>query len=140
LRLAECADDSGSVLMLGVDGIVQAAHVSSGDFSGEIGEGGAKLGKPRKCGLADDGNGVVRRKIVKVVGEWDETQRVNEAVCGVARNDVHLMIEKGAVEQAEVHDAGRRGEVERVALAPAAEAVGALEEFKADADAPFRGE
>jgi hypothetical protein len=140
LRLAECADDSGSVLMLDVDGIVQAAHVSSGDFSGEIGEGGAKLRKPRKCGLADDGNGVVGREIVKVVNEWGETERVNESVCGVARNDVDLMIEKGAVEQAEVHDAGRSSEAERVAIAPAAEAVGALEEFIADADAPFGGE
>ena len=35
---------------------------------------------------------------------------------------------------------GLRGEVESVALAPAAEAVGAFEKFVADADAPLRGD
>ena len=134
------AYDGYRVLVLGIDGIIQMAHVGSGDFAGEIGEGHTELGKPRERGLADDGDSIVGRKIVKVVDERNETESVNEAVGGIAGDDVHLMIEEGAVNEAEVHDAGRRGEAERVAIAPAAEAVGALEEFIADADVPFGSE
>ena len=125
-------------MVLGVDGIVQAAHVGGGKFSGEIGQGRPNLGKPRESGLANDGDSVVGRKIVKVVDERDEAERVNEAVGGIPGNDVHLMVEKGAVDEAEIHDAGRRREAKRVAIAPAAEAVGALEEFVADTDMPLR--
>ncbi len=46
------------------------------------------------------------------------------------------MIDEGAVDQPEVHDAGRLGEAEAVTFAEAGEAVGALEEFVADAGAP----
>ncbi len=137
VRGTELADDGRSILLERIDGVIQAAHVGGGKFSCQIGEGGAELGKSRKSGLANDGDGVVRREIVKVIGERNKAERINEAVSGVAGDDVHLMVEEGAVEEAEVHDAGRSGEAERVAIAPAAEAVGALEEFIADADVPF---
>jgi hypothetical protein len=136
----ELADDGGSVLMLGVDGVVQAAHVGGGKFSRKIGECAAELRKPRESGLTDDGGSVVGRKIVEVVDKRNEAERVNEAVGGVAGDNVHLMVEEGAVNEPEIHDVGRRREAERVAITPAAEAVGALEEFIADADAPFRSE
>src|ERR1700687_196163 len=45
--------------------------------------------------------------------------------------------EGSAIKQAEVHDAGRRGEMQSVEPAPAAEAVGALEEFVAEAGVHF---
>src|SRR6266853_5646553 len=47
------------------------------------------------------------------------------------------MVDEGTVDEAEIHHLGRFGEMEIVAIAPAAEAVGALEEFVADAGAPF---
>jgi len=133
-------DDGGSVLVEGVDGIVQAAHVGGGKFSREIGKSRAELGKSSESGLANDGDGVVGRKIVEVVNERDKAERVNEAVGGVASDYVHLVVEEGAVEEAEVHDARRSNKAEGVAIAPAAEAVGALKEFIADADAPFGSE
>ena len=123
-------------MMEGVERIIQAAHVGGGNFPGEIGEGGAKLRKPRESGLPNDGDGIVGRKIVEVVGERNETQRINEAVGGVAGDDVHLMVEEGAINKAEVHDARRSRESKSVAIAPAAEAVGAFEKLIADADAP----
>src|SRR5882762_7058998 len=113
--LAEGADDYGGVLMLGVDGEVEASDVGGGEFAGEIGEGGAKLGESGERGLADDGDGVVWREVMAIVFE-------------------------GAVDEAEIHHFGRFGEMEIVAIAPAAEAVGALEEFVADAGAPFGGD
>ena len=135
--LAEGADDGGGVLVLGVDCVVEAADVGSGEFAGEIGEGGAELGKLGERGLADDGDGVVGRKVVAVVFEGDEAEGVDEAVGGVAGDDVHLMIHERTVDEPEVHHFGRLGEMEIVAVAPAAEAVGALEEFIADAGTPF---
>lgn len=110
--------------------------VGGGEFAGEIGEGGAKLGKLRESGLTDDGDGVVRREIVEVVFEGDEAEGIDEAVGGVAGDDVDLMGNESAVDQAEVHDVRLIGEMEMVAGAPAGEAVGALEEFVADANAP----
>src|SRR5216684_7388990 len=78
--LAEGADDGGGVLLLGVDGVVEAADIGGGEFAGEIGEGGAELGESRESGLADDGDSVVGREVVAVVFEGDETKRVDEPV------------------------------------------------------------
>jgi len=134
---AEGADDRGDVLMQGVDGVVETAHICGSELTGEIGEYGTELGESRESGLADDGDGVVGREVVSVVFEGDEAEGVDETVGGVAGDDVDLMIDEGAVDQAEVHDFGRFGEAEIVAIGPAAEAVGALEEFVADAGAPL---
>jgi hypothetical protein len=138
--LAELPDDGGGVLMLGVDGVVEAADVGGGEFAGEIGERGAELGESRERGLADDGDGVVGRKVVAVVFEGDESKRVDEAVRRIAGDDVDLMIDESAVDEAEVHDFGRFGKTEIVAIAQRAEAVGAFEEFVANAGAPLRGD
>jgi hypothetical protein len=124
--LAEGADDYGGVLMLGVDGEVEASDVGGGEFAGEIGEGGAKLGESGERGLADDGDGVVWREVMAIVFEGDEAEGVNEAVGGVAGNDVDLTIDEGAVDEAEIHHFGRFGEMKIVAAGEAAEAVGAL--------------
>jgi hypothetical protein len=64
---------------------------------------------------------------------------VDEAVGGIAGDDVDLFVDEGAIDQAEVHDAGRGGEMQAVELAPAAETVGPLEEFVAEAGAHFGG-
>ena len=89
----EGAHDGGDVLVLGVDGIVKTTHVRGGEFASEIGEGGAELRELREGRLADDGNSVVRREIVAVVFEGDEAEGINEAVGGVAGDDVNLMID-----------------------------------------------
>src|SRR6267143_7207343 len=123
--------------MLGVHRVVEVANVSGGELTSEVGEGGTKLGKSRESGLADDRDGVVGRKVVAVVFEGYESEGIDEAICGVARDDVNLMIDESAVDEAEVHDFGRFGEMEIVAAAPAGEAVGTLEKFVADSDAPF---
>jgi hypothetical protein len=67
----EGTNDGGDVALFDVDLRVEAAHVDSGEFSGEIGEGGAKLREFGKRRLAHDGNGVVRREVVEVVFERD---------------------------------------------------------------------
>jgi len=126
--------------VLGIDGVIKAAHVCGGELASEIRKGGAELREFLESGAANDGNGVVGREIVAVVFEGDEAEGVDEAVGGIAGNDVDLMIDEGAVDEAEVHDARLPGEVEGVAVAPAVETVGTLEEFVADADAPFGAE
>jgi len=126
--------------LIGVDLSVEAAHIGGGEFVVEIGEGGAELGEFFEGVMADDGDGVVGREIVAIVFEGDEMEGVDQAVGGIAGDDVDLMIDEGAVKEAEVHDIGRSGEAEIVAGAPAGEAVGALEEFVADAGAPLGGD
>src|SRR5580693_8746434 len=137
MRGAEGTYDSGDVLMLGIDGVVEAAHVGGGELAGEIGEGRAELRKLLEGGLANDRDGVVGREIVAVTFECDEAEEIDKAVGGVSGDDVYLMIDESAVDEAEVHDFGSFGEAKIVAVAPATEAVGALEKFIADADAPF---
>jgi hypothetical protein len=138
--LAEGADDDGGVLMLGVDGAVEAADVGGGEFSGKIGQRGAELRKLREGGLANDGDGIVGREVVAVIGESYQAESIDEAVSGVAGDDINLVIEEGTVDEAEVHDFGRFGEAQAVTFAEAGKTVGALEEFVADAGAPFGNE
>ena len=78
--MAEGADNSGGVVLLRVDGVIKAADVRGGKFTGKIGQRGAELRKLRERGLADNRNSIVRRKIVAVVGEGDEAEGVDEAV------------------------------------------------------------
>ena len=122
--------------MLGVDFGVHVAHVGGGDFSGEVGEGCAEGRKFGERVAADDWYGVVGREIVAIVGEADEVQRVDEAVGGIAGDDVDFFIDECAIDEAEVHHARRFSEMQTVALDEAAIAVGALEKFVADAGAP----
>ena len=75
-----------------------------------------------------------------IVFESDEVERVDEAVGGIAGDDVDFMVDQCAIDEAEVHDAGGCGEVQAVTFAPAVETVGALEEFEADTDAPLGSE
>jgi hypothetical protein len=138
--LAEGANDGGSVKVLRIDGVVEAAHVGGGEFASEIGKGGAELGESFESGAANDGNRVIGRKVMAIVFKGDQAKRINQAVGGIAGDDVHLMLDEGAVDEAEVHDAGPPGEMEGVTFAPAAETVGALEEFVADPDAPLGSE
>jgi len=74
---------------------------------------------------------------VAIVFEGEKMKGVDEAVGGISGDDVDLMIEEGAVEEAEVHDIWLGSEAEIVAGGPAGEAVGTFQEFVAYAYAPF---
>ena len=126
--------------MVGVYFGVHVAHVGDGDFSGEVGESCAQRREFGEGFAADDGDGIVRGEIVAIVGEANEMERVDEAVGGIAGHDVYLFIDEGAIDEAEIHDAGSFSEAQAVALDEAAVAVGALEEFVPDAGAPTRGD
>lgn len=137
---AELPHHRCSVLMLGVDGVVEAPDVGGGEFAGEIRQRGAELRKLRENGLADDGHGIVRWKVVAVVGECNEAKCIDEAIGGISSDNVHLMVDERAVDEAQVHHFGRFGKVEIVASAEAGEAIGTLEKFVADTGAPLGGE
>src|SRR6267378_5559217 len=66
-------------------------------------------------------------------------ERLNEAVGGVAGNDVNFFVDEGAVDKAEIHDAGLGGEMQAIDLAPATKTVGAFEEFVSETRAPLGG-
>src|SRR5579872_3601789 len=126
---AEGADYGGGVVLVGVDFGVHVAHVGGGDFSGEVGEGRAERWEFCERVVADDGDGVVWREIVTIVGEANEMERVDEAVGGIAGDDVYFFIDERTVDKAEVHHAGSFGEMQAVTLDEAAIAVGAFEKF-----------
>ena len=130
--------NGGSVLMLGIHCVIESADIGGGEFAGKIGKGAAELGELRECGLADDGDGVVGREVVAVVFEGDEAEGINEAISGVAGNDVNLMIHKRAINKTEIHDFRRFGKVETVAGAETGEPVGALEKFVAHTGTPLQ--
>ena len=136
----ELTNDGGGVLVLRVDGIVEAADIAGRKFAGEISEGGAELGKSGERRLPNDRHGVVWREIVPVVDEGDEAKSVDEPVGRVAGDDVYLMIDEGTVDKSEVHDFGRFCEMQAVVLGEARKSVGAFEEFVADAGAPLGSE
>jgi len=127
-------------VLVGVDFGVQVAHVGDGDLSGEVGESGAKRWKFRERVLTNDRYGIVWREIVAVVREADQMERVDEAVGGIAGDDVDLLVDERSVDKAEIHNARSRGELKAVALDEAAIAVGAFEEFVADTGAPARSD
>src|SRR5712692_583379 len=138
LRRTEGADDGGSVLVLGVNGVIESANVGGGKPAAKICEGAAELGELRECGLAHDGDGVVGREVVAIVVEGDEAKGIDETIGGIASDDVHLMIHKRAIDEAEVHDFRRFRKAEMVAGAKTGEPVGALEKFVAHTGTPLR--
>jgi hypothetical protein len=75
---------------------------------------------------------------VAVVLESDEAESVDEAVSGIACDDVDFFLDESAVDQAEIENTGRFAELQAIALRPALVAVGAFEELVADAGAPVR--
>ncbi len=136
---AEGAHHGCGIALVGVDFGIEVAHFFGGDFVGEVGEGSAKVRKFGEGVAADDGDSVVGREVMLVIDERDQMEGVDQAVSGIAGDDVDFFVDERAVDEAEVHDAGRRGEMQPVELAPAGEAVGALEEFVAEAGAHFGG-
>jgi hypothetical protein len=62
---------------------------------------------------------------------------VDQAVGGIAGDDVYFIVDRGAVDEAEIHHAGLGGEVEAVTLAEASAAVGALKEFDTSSERPM---
>src|SRR5437867_1307796 len=101
----------------GLEPVIQVAAGGGRGFAGEIRGGGAERGEAGESGLANDGDGVVGRKVVAVVGEGDKAEGVDEAIGGIAGDNVDLMIEEGAVDEAEVHHVRLPGEVKAVQTA-----------------------
>src|SRR5258708_24442942 len=93
--LAEGANDGGSVKVLRVDGVVEAAHVGSREFASEIGKGGAELGEPFESGAANDGNGVIGREIMAVVFEGGPAGGNKQGRRGNGRDRCPLMVLRG---------------------------------------------
>ena len=86
--------------------------------------------------LANDRDGFVGREVVFVVFEDEQVERGDEAVGGVAGDQVYLLFFEGAGQQAQIHDARRVGEVQAVGGDQALVAVGTLHEFVAESGAP----
>ena len=135
--MAEIANYRGYVALFAVDQVVEMTHVRAGDFTAKVGKSGAKLWVLVERGLTHDGHGVVGRKVVAIIFEDHEVERIDDAIGRITGNNVDLVIFKCAVNQPEVHDARGLGEVKSIAFTPAFEPIRAFEKFEADADTPL---
>src|ERR1700693_3871448 len=80
----EDADNGGDVVLGGVDFGVEVAHFVGGDFAGQIRERVAEFGEFGQGVAAHDGDRVVGREIVAIVGESAGGACIGEAVAGGA--------------------------------------------------------
>src|SRR5579872_328481 len=88
----EGANDCGHVAVLAVHGIDQVAHIVVGNFPGKLTESIANLRMLGEHVFANDGNRLVGRKVMAVVFKDEEVKRGDQAVGGVARDEVNLVI------------------------------------------------
>src|SRR6202011_780576 len=126
---AEGANGGRGVLMLRVNGVIEAANVGGSELAGKFRERAPKSRKFSEGGLADDGDSVIRRKIVEIVLQSDQAEGIDLPVGGSAGDDIHLMIEERAVNEAEIHGGGRSGETKIVAAREPSVTVRAFLEF-----------
>src|ERR1700692_626753 len=136
--LAILADYRGHVALLPIDKIIEVAHVLPADFAAQLRQCAAQLRKFFKRGPANDWYCVIWWKVMAVIFQDHQMQRVDDAVGGVAGHNVHFVILQRAINQAEVHHAGLLAESQAVALAPSTKTIRALQKFKPNADAPLR--
>ena len=96
--MTERADDGGDVALVGVDFGVKVAHFFGGDFAGEVGQHGTKRWKFGEGVAANDGDGVVWREVVAVVGEGYEVEGVDQAIGGIAGDDIDFFVDQSTVD------------------------------------------
>src|SRR5262249_41299353 len=68
--------------------------------------------------------------------ERDEVKRGDQTVRGISRDDVHFVVNQGAIDEAEIHHARLLREAQSITLAPAFVAVRPFEKFIAEAGLP----
>src|SRR5262249_28352853 len=88
--LAEFPYHGRRLLVQSVHSVVHTPHIGGGHFSGKFRQRRAQFRKPLQRGLARDGYGVVRRKIVCIVLQRHQIQRFDQAVGGISGGNVHL--------------------------------------------------
>ena len=71
---AELADDFGGVAVLGVDEVVHGLDFFGGELAGEVVDGELDLGVGAEGIFANEGDGLVGREVVEVVGEDGEVE------------------------------------------------------------------
>src|ERR1700751_3196182 len=99
------------IALVGIHFGVEMAHFVGGDFPAKAGERGTKLRKSRQGLSPHDGYGIIGRKIMAIIFKDGEMQRIDQSIGGIAGDHVDLLIDKGAIDQAEVHYAGLRREM-----------------------------
>src|SRR5438309_8350401 len=89
-----------------------------------------------KSATPKNGDGLIRRKEVAVVLQDNHSEGDDEAVGGIAGDHIDLMFLECSVEQAQIHDARRGGELQSIGARQARVTVGAFHEFVTKTGAP----
>ena len=108
------------------------------DAAAEPRDGAADFGVTQQRRRVHDGDGVVGRKVLPVVFEHRQIQRVDQPRGRIAGDDIDLPFGERAVHERQVHDARRLAEAQTVGRREPAVAVGPIQELVAECGAPAR--
>ncbi len=103
--------------MLTVDRVIQLLHFGIGNLVCELIEGKPNLRMLLQRLLADHRHRFVRREIVTVIREHEETECRDKAVGRIASRKINLSISQRARQQSQVHNARRFGKMQAVSFA-----------------------
>ena len=116
LGAQELANHFDEVPVFAVHRIVQPAHLLIGDFPAELIERFPNLRMALERLAANHGHGLIRGEVVLVVLQDGQVAGGDQAVGGVARHQVNLLLQQRAVKQAQVHNARGLAKREVVSL------------------------
>ena len=93
----------------------------------------------RKYLGANNRDSLVGREIVPVVPQYDEILGLKLRVRGIPGHHIHLLVEKCAIEQPQIHDSGLRAKPQMVALDQPLVTILPLHEFVTESRLPMAG-
>src|SRR2546426_5246004 len=102
--------------MLPIHGIIHVPHLVRRDFSAKLSQGLSNFWMFHPRGVAYERHGVIGWEVMPVVFENNQAERLNEPICRVARNQIHLPRCGGFVSKPEIHHAGRTRKPQAVCL------------------------
>src|ERR1035437_9714735 len=125
------------VAMLSFDRVVQSLHLLVGNLSRQLGQDLGQLRMPLQSLRAYYRHRLIRRKIMSVVFQHEQTQSRNQPVGRIAAGQVDLVILSGPREQAQFHNAWLFREAQAVGCDQTSISIRTLHELIAEPGAPL---
>ena len=133
-------DDLHRILFLPIDCIVQVTHVFGADLPGQplqpSPDSGIRLERLR----TNDWNCLVRREVMLIILQYDQSERRDQAICIRTGDDINLLALQCAIEKAEVHNPRRLGELKAISFHQPGVSVRSFAELIANAHSHVRSD
>src|SRR5262245_9980772 len=92
----------------------------------------------RNDGVAHERHCVVWREVMLVIFENNQAERIDQAVCGISGDEIHLFFSGSLIRDSEIHDSWRIREPKTIGLRQACIAILSFDEFIPEAGCPMR--